>query len=287
MKGDERVVDGGVIAGYVFGFLAILVIIIAIFGSFYIINPGQRGILLTWGKPSVDAKAEGLHFKVPFGVQKVIKMDIKTQKYETDASAASKDLQIVHTKIAVNYHLSSEGVVELYKTIGTDYEAKIIQPAVQEVVKANTAKFTAEELITHRELVKEGIDKDLKARLQDKGIYMETTSITNFDFSPEFNVAIEAKVTAEQNALTEKNRLAVVEYQAQQKVAEANGTATATIINAQASAEALRLQRQQVSPDMIQLRLVEKWNGVLPVYSMSGGTPLIQLPSQVVVNATN
>jgi len=118
---------------------------------------------------------------------------------------------------------------------------------------------------------------------------METTSITNFDFSAQFNQAIEAKVTAEQNALTEKNRLAMIEYQAQQKVAEANGTATATILNAQASAqsillkatsdaEALRLQKEQVTPELIQLRMAEKWNGALPQYMFGDSMPLLQLP---------
>lgn len=265
-----------------------IILLIALFGSFYIINPGERGILITLGNPSPVASAEGLHFKIPI-IQHVVKMDIKTQKYDAQASGASKDLQIVSTNIAVNYHLSSDGVVSLYKDIGVGYKDKLIMPFVQEVVKANTAKFTAEELITKREVIKEMIDADLRERLEGRGIYMETTSITNFDFSAQFNQAIEAKVTAEQNALTEKNRLAQIEYQAQQKVAEANGTATATILNAQASAqsillkatsdaEALRLQKEQVTPELIQLRMAEKWDGALPQYMFGDSMPLLQLP---------
>lgn len=265
-----------------------IILSIIVFGSFYIINPGERGILITLGKPSPVASAEGLHFKFPI-IQHIVKMDIKTQKYEASASGASKDLQIVSTNIAVNYHLSSDGVVNLYKDIGVGYRDKLIQPFVQEVVKSNTAKFTAEELITKRELIKEQIDIDLRERLIDRGIYMETTSITNFDFSAQFNTAIEQKVTAEQNALTEKNRLSMIEYQALQKVAEANGTATATILNAEANAksillkaqsdaEALRLQKSQVTPELIQLRMAEKWNGALPQYMLGDTMPLLQLP---------
>jgi regulator of protease activity HflC (stomatin/prohibitin superfamily) len=254
--------------------------------------------LLTFGNPNENAIAEGLHFKVPFA-QSVVYMDIQTQKYNADASAASKDLQTVSTKIAVNYHLT-ENVVSLYREIGLDYESKIIQPAVQEVVKASTSQFTAEELITKRKLVKQKIDENLKARLDTRGIIMETTSITNFDFSAQFNAAIEAKVTAEQNALTEKNRLASIEYQAQQQVAQANGTAISTVLNAQAQADAklaiakaeaaaLELQKNQITSQLLELRSIEvqksyadKWNGQLPTTVLGNQIPLLQFPSSLI-----
>lgn len=285
------------VKNYILGVIFGVIIFVAIFGSVYTVGAGERGIILTWGKPSDLEINSGLHFKIPIA-QKVVKIDVQTQKYNTDASASSSDLQIVSTKIAVNYHLTVSDVVSLYKNIGVHYEDKVIQPAVQEIVKACTAKFTAEELITRRELVKECIDFGLKNRLFEKGINLETTSITNFDFSDQFNQAIETKVTAEQNALTEKNRLAQVEFVAMQKVAEANGTAQSIILRAEADArarlvvataeaEALGLQRQQASDNVLELRRIEvqksyadNWDGQLPttVIGGSGAIPLLQLP---------
>jgi len=260
-----------------------IVFLIGIFGSFYIVGAGERAIVLTWGRPDMVAKESGPHFKIPFA-QTVVKMDVQTQKYEADATAASSDLQTVSTKIAVNYHLVPENVPLLYQNIGVGYRDKIIQPAVQEIVKASTAKFTAEELITKRELVKEQIDIALKARLLSSGIVMETTSITNFDFSAQFNAAIEQKVTAEQDALTQKNKLAQVEYEAQQAIAMANGTATSTVLNAEAEAKKVQLINNQLSqsPQYVEYIKAQKWDGHYPQFYMVGGSSpnlLMQLPT--------
>jgi regulator of protease activity HflC (stomatin/prohibitin superfamily) len=273
------------------GILFFILILIFIFGSFYSISAGYKGVLLTFGKPNIQAKTEGLHFKIPLA-QTVVKIDTRTQKYDASASAASKDLQTVSTTIAVNYHLMQDSVVTLYREIGIDYSDKIIQPAVQEVVKASTAQFTAEELITKRDMVKEKIDIALRERLVGKGIVMETTSITNFDFSKEFNQAIEQKVTAEQQALTQKNKLAQVEYEAKQKIAEAEGTSQSKILNAQAEAKALELQKAQITPQLLQLRQIEvqskladKWSGNLPNFMINGQggqNMFLQLPSSVI-----
>jgi len=228
-------------------------------GSFYIISPGERGVLITMGNPSMDAKTEGLHFKLPI-IQSVAVMDVKTQKYTAPASAASKDLQVVSTEIAVNYVLSPSNVPELYKTIGTGYQDRIIQPMVQEVVKATTAKFTAEELITRRAEVKEEIKGALFERLTSRGIIIEEVSITNFDFSTSFNQAIESKVTAEQLKLKAERDLERIRIEADQKV-----------VAARAEAEALSLQKQQVTLELIKLReiemqklAIEKWDGSIP-----------------------
>lgn len=255
-------------------FLMIILGIIAImaFSSFYTVQAGQRAVILTWGEPSQFAVSEGLHFKYPIA-QEVIKIDVKTQKYETPASAASKDLQVVSTIIAVNYHLVPESTPNLYKDIGLDYEAKVIQPVVQEVVKSATAQFTAEELITKRALVKEEIESQLKERLQNRYMQVETISITNFDFSSSFNAAIEAKVTAEQNALQAKNVLEQRKYEAEQ-----------VEVTAKAQAEAIRIQAeaitQQGGKDYVQLKAIEKWNGNLPTITMGGSsTPFIDVSS--------
>jgi regulator of protease activity HflC (stomatin/prohibitin superfamily) len=271
--------------GYVI--LGVLILTL-VFGSWYIVNAGERGILVTLGKPSEVPTTEGIHFKVPV-TQSVVKVNIQTQKYETTASSASSDLQTVKTDIAVNYHLATDSVVTIYKEIGLDYANRIIQPAVQEVVKASTAHYTAEQLITQRSLVKDEIDASLAERLGKKGIILETTSITNFDFSDQFNQAIEKKVTAEQDALTQKNRLAQVEYEAQQLVAQANGKrdaaiaeaegqAKSTLLNANAEAQKVQLVNDQLkqSKDYVEYIKAQRWDGKLPTTMFGQATPLVQ-----------
>jgi len=282
--GEKEKTVGSIVKIVAWAFLG-LMLIIGFFGAWFIVGAGERAVVLTWGNPSMDAKGPGLHGKIPFA-QTVVKMDVQTQKYDADAGAASSDLQIVSTKIAVNYHLTPESVPVLYKDIGINYREKIIQPAVQEVVKACTAKFTAEQLITKRELVKECIDAALKDRLSSKGINMETTSITNFDFSAQFNSAIEAKVTAEQEALTQKNKLAQREYEAQQAVAIAKGTADATVLNAEAEAKKIELIQKQLaaSPNYVELIKAQAWDGHYPQFYMIGGNSpnlLMQLPTSL------
>ena len=250
----------------ILGICAIVLIIILIFGSFYTIPAGKRGIILTFQKPSDNVVTEGLHIKIPL-IQQIVKVDIKTMKYESTIGGASKDLQVISGVIATNYHLESDNLVELYKSVGLNYESKIIQPLEQEVSKSVTARYTAEELITRREEVRLDIKQALYDRLIERGIVVEEVSITNFDFSPSFNAAIENKVTMEQNALAAKNKLAQIEYEAQQKVAEAEGKAQAMSIESAALRE---------NPDILQLRAIEKWNGIMPQFvSGDGALPFI------------
>lgn len=247
--------------------IPIILILIIVFGSFYIIQAGQRGVLLTFGKPSIEAQGEGLHMKIPL-IQKIIKVSVQTQKYEAEASAASSDLQIVTSKIATNYHLESAAVPTLYKDVGLDYATKVIMPMEQEIVKSVTARFTAEQLITKREEVRQEMKTVLTERLAGRGIIVEEVSIVNFDFSPEFNKAIEMKVTAEQNALAAKNKLAQVEYEAQQRVTQAKGEADAIAIQAQAI-------NSQGGRDYVQLQAIGKWDGKLPTFVAGSNMPFI------------
>lgn len=255
----NKIIGGG--AGLVF-------LLILIFGSMYIVQAGQRGVLITLGNPSEAVITEGLHFKVPI-VQSVVKMDIKTQKDEVEASSASKDLQTVNAKIAVNYHLDSSSAPRIYKEVGIDYVNRILSPAIQESTKAATAQYTAEELITKREQVRETIKALLQEKMSPRGIVVEDVLITNFDFSASFNAAIEAKVTNEQNALAAKNKLAQIEYEAQQRV-----------VQAEAEAKAIEIQAQAVNSkggrDYVQLQAIQKWNGQLPTVT-GGVTPFINL----------
>lgn len=254
------------------GLVGILVlgVLFMFVGPVYTVDAGERGVLLTWGKVSSGAIGPGLHFKIPV-VQSVAKFNVQTQKYDADATAASKDLQTVHTTIAVIHHLRPESVPTIYSDLGYSYGDRVIQPLVQEVVKASTAKYFADELITRRADVASVIQNTLKERLAPYGILVESTAITNFDFSKSFSDAIEAKVTATQQKQKAEMDLQRVKVEADMKVAQA-----------EAEAKALKMQREAITPDLIELRKIEvqkvavdKWNGQLPTYVGSDAIPFI------------
>jgi regulator of protease activity HflC (stomatin/prohibitin superfamily) len=247
-------------------------ILMIIFSSIYVIGVGQRGVLLTFGKPSMDAKGEGIHIKFPFPIQTIVKLDVKTLKYEADLTAASKDLQDVSTKIAINYRLSPDRVPNIVQTIGTNYAEVVIYPLEQETNKGITAQYTAEELITKRDEVREKMRTNLLEKLQSRGIIVEEVSIVNFAFSPSFTQAIEAKVTAEQNALAAKNKLEQVKYEAEQRLTQANAEATAIKIQAEAIT-------QQGGKEYVQLQAINKWDGKMPQMTGVGGIPFINVQS--------
>lgn len=231
------------------------------------VGAGERGVLLRFSAVTGKVYGEGLYFRLPF-IERVIKMDIKIQKEQVEASAASKDLQTVHSNVALNFHINPERVASIYQEVGLDYKQRLIDPALQEAVKASTAKFTAEELITRREMVKDDIKVLLQQKLEPRGILVDEFNIVDFGFSNAFNNAIEAKVTAEQQALAAKNKLEQIKFEAEQRVAEARGKAEAIRVES----EALRS-----NPQILELRALEKWDGVLPQVTGSGGVPFINL----------
>jgi regulator of protease activity HflC (stomatin/prohibitin superfamily) len=202
-------------------------------------------------------------------------MTIRVQKETTQTEAASKDLQSVHTTIVLNFNLDSKKAGDVYRELGADYASKVIDPVVKEGFKAAAARYTAEDLISKREALKTEVRDYLKSRLSSFGIDVVELSITDFNFSPEFNRAIEDKTVAEQKALKAKRDLDRIKVEAQQK-----------ITTAQAEAESLRLQKQVISPELIKLRQVEaqikaidKWDGHLPNVT-GGAVPFIQVPEK-------
>ena len=230
--------------------------LILIFGTFGTVGAGERGVLLQFGAVQDRVLGEGLYIKIPF-VQSVVKMDVRIQKDEINASAASKDLQIVTSRIALNYHIDPDQVNKIWQEVGINYNTRIIAPSIQEAVKAESAKFTAEELIIKREEVKEQIKANLSKRLLERSIIVDEFNIIEFQFSKAFNEAIEAKVTAEQLKLKADRDLERIVIEAEQKVADARGKAEALRI------EAVALRQ---NPQVVELRWIEKWDGKVPLY---------------------
>jgi len=261
--------------------LAVLIIIaiVVLVNGLTVIEAGTRGVLKTFGQVT-GILEEGLHIRAPF-ITSVTIVDVKTQRYEVKATAASRDLQIVSSQIVLNYRLDPTQVASIVRDIGiADYERRIVDPAVQEALKASTAQFTAEELITRRPEVSAAIRNILEERLKMRGVIVESVSITDFDFSNEFSKAIEAKQVAEQDALRAQNELRRAQIEAQQVVAQAEANAKARLEVARAEAEALRLQRAVLTPELLQLRFIERWDGALPRV-MGGCTPLLTLPADL------
>lgn len=250
----------------IFLMLPLFVVFILMVNSFGTITAGERGVLLQFGAVKDTIFDEGLYFKIPF-VQEVQKMDVKIQKDEVHASASSKDLQVITSQIAINYHLNPESVNKVWQEVGKDFNNRIIAPAIQEAVKATTAKFTAEELVIRREDVKEQIKQNLLERLRKHHIVIVELNITEFDFSKSFNEAIEAKVTAEQLKLKSERDLERIRIEAEQKVVEAEGKAKAIKTEAQALS---------ANAKVVELRWIEKWDGKVPMY-WGGVSPFVGL----------
>ena len=240
---------------------------------FVLVGAGERGVVMNFGAVQNTVLGEGLHFRIPL-MQKIVMMDVRIQKAQTDAESVSKDLQDTKSVVAVNYHASPDKVNKIFQDIGTAFKEKIVDPAVQEVVKAITARYTAVELITQREKVRNEIKDLLKQRLVAYDIIVDDFSIVNFRFSQQFEAAIEAKQTAEQLALKAQRDLERIKIEAEQKVA-----------SAKAEAESLRLQKENVTPQLVQLRkieasikAIEKWDGHMPRVT-SGAVPFLDIKS--------
>ncbi|MFA6807714.1 MAG: prohibitin family protein [Eubacteriales bacterium] len=254
-------------------FVAIIVAIV-FFKAYVIIQPGTRGVVVQLGAVEDVILQEGFHLKVPF-IQTVVPIEVQVQKAQSSEVTSSKDLQVVNTTCAVNYHLAPDQVNTLYQEVGLSFKERIVDPAISESLKAVIAQYTAEELISKRSEVSFKVKETLSAKLAVYYMVLDEINITDFKFSDEFNNAIEQKQIAEQQALKANLDLQRIEIEAQQKIAQAK-----------AEAESLRLQKEVISTEVIELRKIEaqmaainKWDGKLPTVSGGGVLPFINIDS--------
>lgn len=261
---------------YIAAGVIIVSLLVLIFGSFGTIPAGNIGVKTRFGKV-VGTVSPGLYVQTPF-IDTVNVMDIQTQKDQTAATAASNDLQAVTATVAVNYHVEAQDASTIFSNIGINYADRVISPAIQEAVKSVTANYTAEQLVTEREKVREGIITLLTAKLQAYGVQTDSLNIVDFSFSGQFNQAIEAKVTAEQNALAAKNKLEQVQYEAEQTVATAKAQAEAIQIQTQAIQNSGGQSYVALQSIKVEQAAVDKWNGILPTQMIpNGAVPFINL----------
>lgn len=254
--------------------VSIPIVALIFFFPLRFVGAGERGVVLNWGAVSEQTLGEGIHFVMPWK-QSVRILNVRTVKIESEVISYSKDIQTVNATIALNYHLNPDGVNNLYQEVGTNYVDNIINPAIQESVKASTAKFTAQELVEKRQEVKDDIREILNERLSRWNISVDEFSIANFDFSDEYEKAIERKQVAQQDALKAENDLKRIKTEAEQRVAQA-----------EAEAKAIRVQSESANNDRYvqlkaleaQIKAIEKWNGVLPTQMIPNATlPFVNL----------
>jgi prohibitin 1 len=252
---------------YIVGGISFLILAI-ILRPFAIVNAGERGVVMKFGKVQDKVLDEGIHPIVPI-VTYVKKLSVRVQQNSFKSDAASKDLQKITTELAVNWHIDPIQVNKVFQQVGDGEQITIgiITPAISEVLKAATSKKTAEEIITRRTELKEEIDNNLKKRLAVYGLLVDDVSLVNFAFSEEFGRAIESKQIAEQEAKQ-------AEFIAQKATQEAQ----AEVNRAKGQAEAQRLQKLTLTPVLLQKQAIEKWDGRFPmVMGGNGSLPLINI----------
>ncbi|MEM7008987.1 MAG: prohibitin family protein [Thermodesulfobacteriota bacterium] len=276
---------------FLYPIIIILVIVLAT-SAFVIVDSGHVGVVRTFGAVQPEPLPEGFHLKKPF-MDKVEQVDIRLTKAKSKSAAASKDLQTVETQVTVQYSITGPVAPLTYQRIGQRevVAATVIEPAIQESVKAVTAQYTAEQLVTKRAEVKQQIQKAIENfiddTLRDKqvptALQIANVAITDFEFSEEFNKAIELKVKAEQEALQALNektrRVTQAEAGYQERKLAADGEAYEIEAASRAKADAIEREAKALknNPELIQLRLAEKWDGTLPKFTGGEGVPLINI----------
>ncbi len=244
------------------------------------ISAGHVGVALLFGKVQPIALHEGINLVNP--LYDVVQMDTRVQKHQAKYDAASKDLQAVHVEMVLNYRLTPDKATEVYQRIGPNYASVIIDPAAQEVLKANTALHVATEILHQRPKIKADVQKDLAAWMAKYGVELKEASLANIKFDPAYEKAIEAKQIEEQKAEQKRYELIQAQRQAEIVAAQAKGQGEAAREKAKGDAEAIKIRGEaeatynqkvsaSLSPALIQQRYLEKWDGKLPQFSMGSG----------------
>ncbi len=256
----------------------VVFIVVLILLSIRIVQPGYVGVVVRLGKALPKALDEGIHCVVPL-LSSVKPMDARIQKAEHKIAAASKDLQLVDAEVSLNYHIDRFKATDLYRDVGLNYESIIIQPKVEESLKASFTQYAAEALLSERMLISSEIQASLTKQLQDYGVEIDAVNITDLKFSPEFNRMIEEKMVAEQRAM-----------QAKQIVESARAAAEAMIEKARGETEAMKLKKEIATPDLLFLAAIEKWDGKLPTHlfvmtptSLSSPAPTEESPDCIII----
>ena len=288
--------NGQFSAGKLIAFIAAIVAVIIVAASCFTVVPaGHTGVVVNMGRVSETVLQEGFHFKTPF-VQEIVQIDNRIVKLEVATDAFSKDLQTVSTVLAVNYRIAKDMSYSIYKEVGSNFESVLVMPAVNEVLKAVVAKYTASDLVASRSEVSVMLDEELNGKLNARGIFIEDLNIIDWVFSAEYIAAVEAKQVAEQNLIKTKTeqeeQIVIAEAEAKKKRIAAEADSDTAIIAAKAEAERIRIEAEAtaeanrtIAESLNDARLgnntIEIWDGLLPrVTAGEGSTAMISVPME-------
>lgn len=245
------------------------IVVGVLFQSYTIVTAGHTGVQVTMGTVNPVPLTEGFHFVNPISTVKDV--DVRLQRATLQgANASTKDLQVVHTDIVVNYRLNASQTAHIYKDFGLNLDDKLLGPAINESFKAITAHFNSEELITKRDVVSAEIKQELQDKVGKYGIDVSEISLVNFGFSPEYQKSIEAKVIATQEKLKAEQDLQRIQVEAKSRIAQAEGEAKAIAIQAQAI-------QTNGGEQYVRLQAIDKWDGKLPTYMGGGTVPFVNI----------
>ncbi len=249
----------------------LVVAFLAFLASMFTTVPASHvAVVTTFGKIEQGVLTEGAHFIAPWS--RTTDVYLGQQKYTTtNSEAGSKDLQAVHATLAVNYVIDPTKARDLYaKNPTLTYAALLLDPAVYETFKAVVAQYTAEELVTKRQEVSAAILVNLQRRMAQFDLLIQNVNLVNFGFSKSFDAAIEEKVTANQKAATAENNLKRVKFEADSRIAQAEGEAKAIAIQAAAV-------EKSGGVGYVQLQAIQKWDGKLPATMAGGVVPFVNV----------
>jgi prohibitin 2 len=261
------------------------------FSIFRIIPAGHVGVKVLFGQVDPLPLREGLNV-VWNPLNDMVLMDGRVGRHSAKYDAASKDLQAVHVEMILNYRLMADRAPEVFKGIGLNYSSVIIDPAAQEVLKANAATHNAAEILLKRSALKADIQAELTTWLAKYGVELKEASLANIRFDQAYEKAIEAKQIEEQKAEQKRYELIQAQRQAEIVAAQAKGKGDAAREEAKGVAEATRIKGEaeatynarvaaSLTPVLIQQQYLARWDGRLPQYSFGGGSavPLLSLPA--------
>lgn len=247
--------------------IVLFVIAVLLCNPIVVVGVGERGVKVTLGKVSPESLGEGMHFIMPY-VQKIAKMDVKTQKYTTQTHVYTKDIQQARISYVVNYNLVSDSAYRMYQEVGMDYVSKVINPVLEGSIKDVIGKWNAQDLVANREEATNDILLKLRDQLTPKYVNVTGFQIVDINYSDVFERAIESKVTAEQDALKAKNKTVQIQEEAKQK-----------LISAEAEAKSMSIRANALTQNkaLVEYEAVQKWNGILPQYMMGNSVPFVNL----------
>lgn len=242
------------------------------------VDTGHVGMKVRFGKVVAGPLPANLYFVNPFTTD-MVQMDTRTLKWESNTQAYTKDVQQAAVAFTLTYALDATKAASVYQTVGVEWANRLVGQVVVEEIKREFGQHEAVNLIAQRAAAARAIETNVRAMLASRNVIVAGLQITNIDYSKEFEHAVEAKVVAQQKAIEEQNRTVQIREQAAQQVETARGNAESTVLNAKAEAESIRIRANalEANAKLVEWEAVQKWDGKLPVYSMGGAVPFINL----------